>query len=313
MDIKFISNRQVTQMKKVFLVLFCIFAFVGCSNLPQQEVNDNISKYTNETVQEIVTQDVNEVTDKTYVILNENEPEFEAEEKTTEEFENYSELDSLGRCGVAYANVSEETMPTEDRESIGQVKPSGWHTVKYDVVDGKYLYNRCHLIGYQLTGENANEENLITGTRSFNVEGMLPFENEVAEYVLETGNHVLYRVTPVYHGDDLVAKGVQMEGYSVEDKGDGVCFNVFVYNVQPGITINYETGESHLSDEPVTTENATDQQGETTYILNTNTMKIHLPDCSSAQDTKPQNRKDFTGTKEEAKSQGYTPCGRCHP
>ncbi len=310
---KFCKNGCMASLRKVWLSMFLLLFLCGCSSLPKQEVERNTSKYTNETVQEIVSQDVNEVTDKTYVILNENQPEFESEEKTTEEFENYSELDSLGRCGVAYANVCEETMPTEDRESIGQVKPSGWHTVKYDMVDGKYLYNRCHLIGYQLTGENANEENLITGTRSFNVEGMLPFENEVAEYVLETGNHVLYRVTPVYDGDDLVAKGVQMEGYSVEDKGNGVCFNVFVYNVQPGITINYETGESHLSDKPVSTEATTDQQGEATYILNTNTMKIHLPDCSSAKDTKPQNRKDFTGTKEEAQSQGYTPCGRCHP
>ena len=184
-----------------------------------------------------------------YVTINNNIPEFDEEDLTTESFEKYSELDELGRCGVAFANIGLDTMPTEERESIGQVKPSGWQTVKYDCVDGKYLYNRCHLIGYQLTAENANKKNLITGTRYLNVDGMLPFENQVADYVEDTGNHVLYRVTPIFEGDNLVASGVQMEAKSVEDNGEGICFNVYVYNCQPGIEIDYSTGESKLINE----------------------------------------------------------------
>lgn len=179
-----------------------------------------------------------------YVVLQDNQPNFDRRDLTLEPFETYSELDSLGRCGVAYANVCLDIMPTEPRGDIGQVKPSGWQTAKYDCVDGKYLYNRCHLIGYQLAGENANKQNLITGTRHMNVEGMLPFENMVDDYVEETGNHVLYRVTPVFEGTNLVASGVQIEAFSVEDEGEGLCFNVYVYNVQPGITIDYATGES---------------------------------------------------------------------
>ena len=181
-----------------------------------------------------------------YVNLNHNEPEFEESDYKTTSFEKYSDLDSLGRCGVAYANVGIDTMPTEERGSIGMIKPSGWHTVKYDIVDGKYLYNRCHLIGFQLTGENANEKNLITCTRYMNTVGMLQFENKVANYVKETKNHVLDRVTPVFKEDNLLAEGVQMEAESVEDHGEGIEFNVFVYNVQDGIFIDYETGESKL-------------------------------------------------------------------
>lgn len=183
-----------------------------------------------------------------YVELNDNVPSFSKNDMTSKAFEKYSELDDLGRCGVAYANVCKETMPTEERGNIGMIKPSGWHTVKYDNVDGKYLYNRCHLIGYQLTAENANEKNLITGTRYLNIEGMLPFENMVADYIDETDNHVLYRVTPIFKGDDLLASGVQMEAYSVEDKGKGVSFNVYCYNVQPGIEINYSDGTSRFAD-----------------------------------------------------------------
>ena len=183
-----------------------------------------------------------------YVELNDNVPSFSKNDMTSKAFEKYSELDDLGRCGVAYANVCKETMPTEERGNIGMIKPSGWHTVKYDNVDGKYLYNRCHLIGYQLTAENANEKNLITGTRYLNIEGMLPFENMVADYIDETDNHVLYRVTPIFKGDNLLASGVQMEAYSVEDKGNGVCFNVYCYNVQLGITIDYSDGSSKLAD-----------------------------------------------------------------
>lgn len=179
-----------------------------------------------------------------YIEIHNNVPDFSDDEITTDVFETYSDLDSLGRCGVAYANICPELMPTEERGEIGQVKPSGWHTIKYDCVDGKYLYNRCHLIGYQLAGENANEKNLITGTRYMNVDGMLPFEDMIADYVHETGNHVLYRVTPVFEGSNLVASGVQMEAYSVEDNGEGVCFNVYCYNAQPGVEIDYATGDS---------------------------------------------------------------------
>ncbi len=182
-----------------------------------------------------------------FVEVNGNVPYFGEEEHTTESFEIYSELDSLGRCGVAYANIGKDLMPVEERGEIGMVKPSGWHTVKYpEVIEDLFLYNRCHLIGYQLSGENANVQNLITGTRYLNVEGMLPFENKVASYVRETGNHVLYRVTPVFEKDNLVAEGVLMEAYSVEDEGKGVAFCVFVYNVQPGIEIDYAAGESKL-------------------------------------------------------------------
>lgn len=190
-----------------------------------------------------------EYSKKTYVEVNHNRPYFTDDELTTEPFEVYSELDSLGRCGAAYANVCQELMPTKERGQIGKVKPSGWHTVKYPgVIKDLYLYNRCHLIGFQLAGENANEKNLITGTRHLNVEGMLPFENEVADYVDETNHHVLYRVTPVFTDDNLVADGVLMEAYSVEDFGEGVSFCVFIYNVQPGIEIDYRTGESRKSE-----------------------------------------------------------------
>ena len=185
---------------------------------------------------------------QSYAVLNNNEPTFIESDYTTTSFERYSELDALGRCGPAYANIGLDLMPTEERGSIGQIKPSGWHTVKYDIVPGKYLYNRCHLIGYQLAGENANEKNLITCTRFMNTVGMLEFENKVASYVKETKNHVLYRVTPMFEGNNLLAGGVQIEAYSVEDNGVGVKFNVYVYNVQEGITIDYTTGESHLNE-----------------------------------------------------------------
>jgi len=180
-----------------------------------------------------------------YAIINSNEPLFEEEDYVPESFEFYSELDELGRCGYAMACIGKDLMPTEERESISHVKPSGWVQAEYDIVDGKNLYNRCHLIGFQLTGENANKCNLITGTRYMNVEGMLPFENMIADYIKETGNHVLYRVTPVYEGDNLVASGVVLEAVSVEDLGEELYFHVYVYNVQPGVIIDYATGESH--------------------------------------------------------------------
>lgn len=190
--------------------------------------------------------EIPEYSGESYVVLNENEPDFKEEDYKTVSYEEYGELDRLGRCTYAVANIGKDLMPIEERGSIGMIKPSGWHTVKYDVVDGKYLYNRCHLIGYQLTGENANPNNLITCTRQMNTKGMLDFENEVANYIKETNNHVLYRVTPIYNGNNLVATGVQMEAYSVEDNGKGVKFNVFVYNIQDQIEIDYKTGESKL-------------------------------------------------------------------
>ena len=301
-------KRKTAALFLFLLTLFCL-ALGGCGLSP-----DGV-----ETATGVTLDDLPGFTDSPYVVLNDNQPDFSEEDLTETSFESYSPLDSLGRCGVAYANVGVDLMPTEERGDIGSVKPSGWQTVKYDIVDGKYLYNRCHLIGFQLTGENANEENLITGTRYMNVDGMLPFENLVADYVKETGNHVLYRVTPVYAGDELVARGVQMEGYSVEDQGDGVCFNVFVYNAQPGITIDYATGDSWLTeDAPAESsapeETASSEAGEVKdYVLNTSSMKFHLPDCSGAAGMSEQNRQDYTGTREALIEEGYSPCGICKP
>ncbi len=199
------------------------------------------------------TDDLPAYSGEAYAAINGNTPYFTDAEKTAarQSYETYAELDALGRCGVCVASVGKDLMPTEPRGSISSVKPTGWpakvEDAKYDFVDGKYLYNRCHLIGFQLTGENANRQNLITGTRYLNVTGMLPFENMVADYVKETGNHVLYRVTPVFGGNNLVAFGVLMEAWSVEDGGDGVCFCVFCYNVQPGVVIDYINGNSRLA------------------------------------------------------------------
>lgn len=252
--------------------------------------------------------------ERAYCEVDGNVPGFSEDELVTEAFENYSDLDFLGRCGVAYANICKELMPTEERGEIGMVKPSGWHTVKYsDRIDGNYLYNRCHLIGYQLAGENANEKNLITGTRYLNVTGMLPFENEVADYVESTGNHVLYRVTPVFDGDNLVASGVQMEAESVEDKGAGVCFNVYVYNVQPGVIIDYATGDSEADPGYGVPDGNSDTANEDTYIVNTNTGKFHKPSCRSVKQMKESNKSERTTTRDELISEGYEPCKNCNP
>ena len=260
-----------------------------------------------QSVTAIYLDDIPPFSGEPYVAVNGNEPSFLPGEMTTSSYEVYSPLDGLGRCGAASACVGVDLMPTEERESIGQVKPSGWQTVKYDCVDGKYLYNRCHLIGFQLTGENANKQNLITGTRYMNVDGMLPFENMVADYVKETGNHVLYRVTPIYDGDALVAGGVQMEALSVEDKGTGISFNVYVYNVQPGVEIDYATGESWLEGE------SRPETPETAYVLNTSSKKFHLPACSGASSMKKENREEYSGSRESLIEQGYKPCGTCNP
>lgn len=206
---------------------------------------DESSAFINNDNNKYNVSDIEDFTGYNYIELNDNIPEF-LDVDTSKSFEKYSELDSLGRAGVAFANIGKDLMPTEKRGSIGMIKPTGWHTVKYDNVDGKYLYNRCHLIGYQLTGENANPKNLITCTRQMNTKGMLDFENKVANYIKETNNHVLYRVTPVYKDDNLLATGVIIEAKSVEDNGKGILFNVFVYNIQNGIEIDYKTGESSL-------------------------------------------------------------------
>lgn len=253
-----------------------------------------------------------------YVTLNNNNPQFESDELVTESYEKYSKLDSLGRCGVAMACIGKDIMPTEERGAIGQVKPSGWHTIKYDVVDGKYLYNRCHLIGFQLTGENANEQNLITGTRYMNVEGMLPFENMVADYIRETENHVLYRVTPLFEGEELVARGVKMEAFSVEDNGEGICFNVYIYNNQPGVEIEYLSGESLLSEDipgqyaySSKVESKTEKQTE--YVININSKKFHIKECGSIKSMKESNKQITNKSRQALIDEGYSPCGSCKP
>ena len=317
----------------------------GSSSGQERDVSSGMAG-TSSTTGEFSLFDVPGYTGSPYVAVNGNVPYFTDDDLTEVSFESYSDLDSLGRCGVAYASVSTDTMPTEKRGSIGEVKPTGWVNVKYDFVDGKYLYNRCHLIGYQLTAENANEKNLITGTRYFNVQGMLPFENLTADYVKETGNHVLYRVTPIFEGDNLVASGVLMEAESVEDEGDGVLFCVYVYNVQPGVTIDYATGKSELAKDGSTGSSqsgSTSDTGKTsgtssagnnssgasggtgktdagtsgkesgTYILNTKTMKFHRPDCDSVKNIKSENRKEYTGEREKLIDEGYEACKSCKP
>ena len=240
------KHKKIDSLEQAIMVIVILAIFLVASRFMPQE-NVTSQGKTGSTQISFSMDEIPEFDESTpHVVINENIPNFEEKYFTTQSFESYSELDALGRCGVAFANVSLDTMPTEERGAIGSVKPTGWHTAKYDNVDGKYLYNRCHLIGYQLTAENANKENLITGTRYLNVQGMLPFENEVANYIKETQNHVLYRVTPIFQGENLVASGVQMEAESVEDRGDGVEFNVYVYNNQPGIEIDYQTGESKL-------------------------------------------------------------------
>ena len=276
-----------------------------------------------------------------YVYVNDGEPVFTDEQRAAEPgYEHYDELDELGRCTAAFAVVGPETQPTEKRGSIGEVRPSGWQMAKYDFVEGKYLFNRCHLLGYQLTGENANERNLITGTRYLNVQGMLPFENAVADYVDATGNHVLMAVTPVFEGSELVARGVHMMAESVEDGGEGVAFNVFCYNVQPGVFIDYGTGASMLEEDATPlpdvsgAESAPDAasegagareasekgatgsdegKGVAEYVLNTNSRKFHLPSCSSVGQMSPKNREDVEDTRENLIANGYDPCKRCNP
>lgn len=323
----------------LLLTLSLLLSFVGCVSEPidNESVNSELSALTesadeessafeasSESSDETSKPDKNGVTNGEnkefdlskipaysgypFAVVNDNIPSFSESELTTASYEFYSELDSLGRCGYVIASVGKDIMPTEDRGDIGMVKPTGWHTVKYDSVDGKYLYNRCHLIGFQLTGENANVKNLITGTRYMNVDGMLPFENMIADYVKETNNHVAYRVTPIFEGDNLVATGVLMEALSVEDEGEGICFNVFCYNAQPGITIDYKTGESRLSSE--SGPESKPETNETTYVLNTSSKKFHKLTCRSLP---TNNRQDTNLSRDEIIALGYTPCGNCKP
>ncbi len=290
-------------VKKVILIIINLILVVtlsGCSTAESEPAGTN---NTNDKTQ-LITENIPDYTDKIYVEVNGNKAEFSDEDKKrTDAFELYTDLDELGRCGVAYANICKELIPTEKRGSIGMIKPSGWQLAKYDSVDGKYLYNRSHLIGFQLAGENANEKNLITGTRYFNVEGMLPFENEVAEYVKETNNHVLYRVTPIFKDTELVARGVKIEAYSVEDSGKGVEFNVFVYNVQPDITINYQDGTSSGSGQIVDGVVKDNEEHDSEAVIgNKNTKVYHDNDCGSLP--KEDNRIYFDSAG-EAENAGY--------
>lgn len=281
----------------------------GSGNGSSTQNGSQLSGAGNRSQTSVSLDSIPEYSGDPYVVVNNNVPFFSEEDLEAEVFESYGDLDSLGRCTVAYSMVGTETMPTQERGNIGQVKPTGWHAVKYDNVDGKYLYNRCHLIGYQLTAENANVNNLITGTRYLNVQGMLPFENLTADYIKETGNHVLYRVTPVFEGDNLVASGVLMEGESVEDDGEAIQFCVYVYNVQPGIIIDYATGDSRLDDGT----GGSFQSARKTYVLNTNSKTFHKPDCGSVGKIKDSNKQTFVGTREEAIKNGYSPCKSCNP
>lgn len=303
------------------------------NNVDAEPTDDYVEPIISDTTEEVKSfnySDVKVFSGMAVQIINDNIPFFNHDEKNKLNcFEQYSELDDLGRCGEAFACISIESMPTEERGSIGAVKPSGWHTVKYDFIDGKYLYNRCHLIGYQISGENALETNLITGTRYLNIEGMLPYENMISEYITSTNNHVLYRVTPYFQGNNLIANGVLMEGWSIEDEGNGICFCVFAYNVQPGVTIDYLTGDSKEDTSFVVLENDdnddidvpfdrinvenTDDMSDVTYIGNKNSHRFHYPDCEGVEDMKDENKIYFYGDRNEAIEAGYVPCGSCNP
>ncbi|MCI9423226.1 MAG: DNA/RNA non-specific endonuclease [Dorea sp.] len=291
------KNSRFCGHKKVYgwlLAVICCLFLTACAE-------DSLKSEIQGGKESISLDDIPEYSGEPYVEINGNEPDFPNDGSGEESFETYSELDSLGRCGVAYASVGADLMPTGERESISQVKPTGWQNVKYEHVDGKYLYNRCHLIGYQLSGENANERNLITGTRYMNVEGMLPFENMVADYVKETDCHVLYRVTPVFEGDNLLANGVQMEAYSVEDEGESISFNVFVYNVQPGVSIDYATGDNAKGDKDFT--QAEDSKG---VIRGNSRSKIyHCPGQAAYEEMEDSKHLVVFQTEEEAQNAGY--------
>ena len=302
------------KIKKILLSTFLILIILGFSYIWYDFRNDSGIGNKNNGIISFSIDEIPDFIGSPYVLINNNIPEFTEFDYTTVPFEIYSELDYLGRCGTAFANICIEIMPTSERGEIGMVKPSGWQTVKYDIVDGKYLYNRCHLIGFQLSGENANNQNLITGTRFMNTEGMLPFENMIDDYVDETKNHVLYRVTPIYEGDNLLATGVQLEAWSVEDEGKGICFNVFVYNSQPGIKIDYADGISEIDEEyEENIKISKEESGKEKYIINTNTKKFHRENCNSVEKIYNKNKLVYYGLKNEVIIQGYEPCGLCKP
>lgn len=308
-------NKKFLNILLILIVSLSVLS--GCSAGENNFFND--LDITAQSASDYVNYNLSNIPDydgKAYVELNGNVPEFSESEKTySESFEEYGKLDSLGRCTYAVSCIGKDLMPTEKRGSIGSVKPSGWHISKYDFVDGKYLYNRCHLIGYQLTAENANERNLITGTRYLNVEGMLPFENDVADYIEITNNHVYYKVTPIFEGNNLVANGVQMQAYSVEDNGQGISFNVYCYNVQPGVAIDYATGDNQAvaSSSASVTSTSYDEADKKTYIVNTKTKKFHNPDCDGAKKMSSSNKKKYKGTRDSLISNGYSPCQKCNP
>ncbi len=303
-----------------FVLLLCLLTsqlLSSCDFLYPPDGNQTETQPTKGT-DYFALADIPDWSGEPYVAVHGNVPYFEKDELTTAFYEIYAELDRLGRCGVTMACVGRDLMPTEPRESISSVKPSGWENEKYDFVDGLYVYNRCHLIGFQLTGENANEKNLITGTRYMNVQGMLPFENMVADYVKETGNHVMYRVTPVFEGDNLVASGVLMEAISVEDNGDGVLFCVFCYNVQPGVEIDYADGSNREAGSSADMTTSAEQEADTdmqvvVYILNISSGKFHLPSCSGVASMSEENRQTYNGSRDDLIEEGYTPCGICNP
>lgn len=308
-------NKKFLNILLILIVSLSVLS--GCSAGENNFFND--LDIAAQSASDYVNYDLSNIPDydgKAYVELNGNVPEFSESEKTySESFEEYGKLDSLGRCTYAVSCIGKDLMPTEKRGSIGSVKPSGWHISKYDFVDGKYLYNRCHLIGYQLTAENANERNLITGTRYLNVEGMLPFENDVADYIEITNNHVYYKVTPIFEGNNLVANGVQMQAYSVEDNGQGISFNVYCYNVQPGVAIDYATGDNQAvtSSSASVTSTSSDVSDKKTYIVNTKTKKFHNPNCDGVKKMSSSNKKKYKGTRDSLISNGYSPCQKCNP
>ncbi len=294
-----------------WLVLLLVFSMglTGCMEHVGTKVNQTATTGRTVEIDKIPAYD-----GEPYTEINDNKPAFSKKQLTTKEFEKYGALDSQGRCTTAFVNVSKKTLPHKRRGSIGMIKPTGWHTVRYDdIVDGKYLYNRCHLVAHELAGEDANEENLITGTRYMNVQGMLPFENKVAEYVKSTGNHVLYRVNPIFDGKDPLAKGVHMEAESVEDKGAGISFNVYCYNVQPGIHIDYYTGESYVKESKEKPGTKKDVGVKQEFVINQNTKKFHYADCPSAGRILSKNRRTVKTTAEKLIKQGYEPCQNCHP
>lgn len=311
------SKRKIKKSNNSFITVLCIAALLiavalcysnglieipGFQSSEPADVPSTDGFLSDITLYGIDLSSVPEYSSEPYFVLCGNIPPVKSL-ATDRSFETYGELDSLGRCTSCIASVGKDLMPTEDRGDISSVKPTAWHSVTYDGVGS--LYNRCHLIGFQLTGENANRQNLITGTRYLNVTGMLPFENMIADFVKETDMHVIYRVTPIFVGDELLARGVLLEAYSVEDDGDGVCFCVFAYNVQPGIELDYSDGSSYIEGQKPA------ESG--TYIINTGSKKFHKPDCEHVDSINEYNKQRYTGSRKALIDDGYSPCGKCNP